>query len=70
MRIGWIIVVAALIFAVFRALKTHFTCSKCGASFKVSVIKYIFAIHLMGKRRVKCSNCGHTELLAPKWDKK
>jgi len=70
MRIGWIIVVVVLIFAIFRALKTHFVCPKCGANFKVSTLKYIFAPHLLGKRMAKCPNCGHTELLIPKWDEK
>ena len=47
-----------------------YICPRCGASFKVSVFKYILAFHLMGKRMAKCPNCGHTELMAPKWDKR
>jgi predicted RNA-binding Zn-ribbon protein involved in translation (DUF1610 family) len=69
MKISWILVVVVLIFAVFKASKTHFVCPKCGESFKVGVFKYIFALHLMGKRMAKCPKCGHSELLAPKWDK-
>ncbi|OOM72952.1 hypothetical protein [Clostridium sp. BL-8] len=70
MRIGWIVVVIVLVFAVFRSLKTHFICSKCGENFKVSVLKYIFAPHLSGKRMAKCPSCGYAELLVPKCDKK
>ncbi len=70
MRSGLIIIAIVLIFAVFRALKTHFICSKCGANFKVSVLKYIFTFHSMGKRMAKCPNCGHSELMLPKWDKR
>lgn len=68
MKPGLIIVVVVLVFAAFRAVKTHFNCPKCGKSFKVSVLNYIFTIHLMNKRMVKCPNCGHTELMAPEWD--
>lgn len=70
MRAGLIIVIAALAFATYRALKTHFVCPKCGENFKVSVFRYIFAIHLFGKRMARCPSCGHIELLVPKWDKK
>jgi len=70
MRIGLVILIVALVFVVFRAVKTHFICPKCGASFKVSIFKYVFALHVMGSRLVKCPNCGHTELLTPIGDKK
>lgn len=70
MRIGWIFVIVVLVFAVFRALKTHFVCPKCGGSFKAGVFKYIFTIHLLGKRMVKCPYCGHNELMKPYWDEK
>ena len=70
MRIGLILVVVVLIFAAFRALKTHFTCPQCGTNFKVSILNYIFASHVLGKRMAKCPNCGHTGMMTPKWDKK
>ncbi|EKQ57568.1 MULTISPECIES: hypothetical protein [unclassified Clostridium] len=70
MRIGWIIIIAVLILVIFRALKTHFVCPKCGENFKISIFKYIFTIHLLGKRMAKCPNCGHIEFFIPKWDKK
>lgn len=68
MKIGWLIVVPVLIFAVFRALRTHFVCPECGENFKVSVLGYIFTTHFMNKRMVKCPNCGHRGLMEPQWD--
>lgn len=65
-----VIVVLALSYAVFRAMKTHFICPKCGTSFKVNALQYVFAVHSFGKRVVKCQNCGHTDLMTPEWDKK
>lgn len=70
MKAGWIIVAAVLIFAVFRALKTHFVCPKCGAAFKANVLQYIFTIHVVNERMVTCPKCGHTSLMAPQFDKK
>ncbi|AGF54379.1 DNA-directed RNA polymerase subunit RPC12/RpoP [Clostridium saccharoperbutylacetonicum] len=69
MWIVWIIIVMVLIFAAFKALKTHFVCTKCGKNFKIGIMKYIFTIHILGKRLVKCPECGHIELLLPEWDK-
>lgn len=70
MRIGLIIVIVALAFTVFRALKTHFVCPKCGSNFKVSVFRYVFTIHLFGRRMEKCPSCGHIGFLITEWDKK
>ena len=70
MRVGLIIVIVALAFATYRALKTHFVCPKCGENFKVSVFKYIFAIHFFSKRMARCPSCGHIGFLVAKSDKK
>lgn len=70
MRMEWIIVGAILVFIVYRAFKTHFVCPECRRSFKAGAWKYMFTIHLLGKRMVKCPHCGHTELMRPYWDEK
>ena len=69
-KIGIIMIAAVLIFAVFRALKTHFNCPNCGCQFKAPVLEYIFTLHFLNKRMVTCPKCGHTDLMAPRWDEK
>jgi len=70
MKIGLIIFVAAvLVFALVRAMITHFECPNCGQSFKANIFVYIFTVHFINKRMVTCPNCGKTGMLSPKWDK-
>jgi predicted RNA-binding Zn-ribbon protein involved in translation (DUF1610 family) len=68
--VALIVVIVVLIFVAFRASKSHFICPECGAHFKLSILQYIFAIHIFSRRMAKCPNCGHTELMTPKWDEK
>lgn len=68
--IGLLIVVVAIIFTAFRAVKTHFICPKCGSNFKISAFIYLFSFHAMSRRMVKCPNCGNYQLMRPEWDKK
>jgi predicted RNA-binding Zn-ribbon protein involved in translation (DUF1610 family) len=59
----------ALIWVAFRGSKSHFVCPQCDASFKTSILTYLFAPHMMRKRLVKCPNCGYSGFIESVGDK-
>jgi DNA-directed RNA polymerase subunit RPC12/RpoP len=62
------LVIVILAFAAYRAQKAYFVCPACGMRFKVGVLGYLLAPHMMGRRLARCSQCGHTEMLPPQWE--
>jgi len=66
---GWagliFVILLFLGIAAVRAAICHFECPHCGNKFKISVPKYIFTIHMLNKRLMKCPKCGKSEYLPP-----
>ena len=61
----FLVILLVLIFAVIRSVICHFECPHCGNKFKVSIPKYIFTMHMLNRRLVKCPTCGKSEYLPP-----
>lgn len=65
-----IFVIAVIAFVAYRVQHSHFICPKCGATFKIGILEYIFSPHLMTNRMVTCPKCRSTEFMTPYWDEK
>ena len=65
----WILVGLALAFVVVRALTTRFVCPDCGTDIRLNFFEYLFRPHMLGKRMVKCPECGRSKFLAPAREK-
>ena len=58
-----IIILVVLAGVALRGSMTHFECPKCGTHFQVSPLRYLFASHSLGTRRVTCPSCGTIDFM-------
>ncbi len=71
--IGLAVLAAAMIYAAVSYLRfyrrEHFTCPKCGCSFRPKVLKMIFSVNAVEGKIIQCPNCGKREYMEPKQDR-
>lgn len=58
-------VVFSLLIANWRTQNFDYQCEKCGARFNLQPLIAVFSLHMMGKKFVKCPNCGRWCWVSP-----